>query len=108
MLTVAITGFCLLAVQLLGDEKQSNLKSGKLLFAQSCTLCHGQSGRGDGVLAAAFKPANLLSDSTQQKSDSLLVQTIKNGRAPMPAFAHQYNDDQIYKLVRHLRDLVRQ
>lgn len=51
-------------VMTLGAEPDSvQLARGKVLFAQRCAVCHGETARGDGITAKALKPppANLTS-----------------------------------------------
>ena len=54
----------------------------KPIFDANCAACHGVSGKGDGPAAASLpnKPANLISDAIQKKSDSELESTIRDGR----------------------------
>ncbi|MGV3625706.1 MAG: c-type cytochrome [Archangium sp.] len=63
----------------LGAEPDSvKLARGKVLFAQRCSVCHGEGGAGDGVTAKALKPppANL----TAARFDaSYLEQVMFNG-----------------------------
>lgn len=49
--------FALTMLISLGAEPDSvQLARGKALFAQRCSVCHGDAGKGDGVTAAALKP----------------------------------------------------
>jgi mono/diheme cytochrome c family protein len=47
--------------------KQTSATSGKEMFQQYCTPCHGQSGKGDGPAASAMRvpPANLTTLATR-------------------------------------------
>jgi mono/diheme cytochrome c family protein len=50
-----------LVLVLAAEPEPGPLTRGKALFAQRCAVCHGDSGKGDGVTAKALKPppANL-------------------------------------------------
>jgi mono/diheme cytochrome c family protein len=61
-----------------------SIARGRQLFQTHCQMCHGESGQGNGQIAAFlanFKPANLTSDVVQSKSDGALFLTITNGVA---------------------------
>ncbi len=89
-----------------GEEYTApSLSAGKLLFQQNCILCHGAGARGDGILAGAFKPSDLMADSVQSQPDSVIAWKIETGRSVMPAFGHQFDDAQLQSLVDYLRFL---
>jgi mono/diheme cytochrome c family protein len=79
------------------------LSAGRALFAAQCSSCHGTEGRGDGPMAAMFRPADL-SDPTLQsaRSDEDLANAITHGKGRMPAFP-QLRPEAIPLLVRVIR-----
>ena len=61
---------------------ETSISRGAELFTIHCQMCHGETGEGNGTVAAFLvkkKPANLTSDLVQSKSDGSLFLTISNG-----------------------------
>lgn len=58
-----------------------SVERGRILFIQNCSHCHGLQADGNGIVGGALinKPANLMGDVTQSKSDGTLFMTITNG-----------------------------
>ena len=52
----------------------SSADSGKIIYKKICSVCHGNSGKGDGVAAAglATRPADHTSGSVQSETDGEL------------------------------------
>jgi mono/diheme cytochrome c family protein len=80
------------------------LSAGRALFAAQCASCHGNEGRGDGPMAAMFRPADL-SDPTLQsaRSDEDLANAITRGKGRMPSFGAQLRPEAVPLLVRLIR-----
>ncbi len=57
---------------------ESQPPTGKMLFAENCTACHGAGGRGDGWIAAGLtrKPADLTRISQRNGGDYPLAQVL--------------------------------
>jgi len=85
-------------VQGIGDAKN--------LIAMNCAACHGSSGRGDGVAAAALqpKPMDWSSAAVQSDTDGQLFWKITNGRGSMPAW-RQLPETQRWQIVNYIRTL---
>ncbi len=63
----------------------SNVKKGQSLFTSYCMPCHGETGKGDGPIAAKFiPPSDLGSPFIQENSDAWFYGTIRNGVRLMP------------------------
>lgn len=79
----------------------------KLTADKACTACHGETGKGDGVGAAALtpKPANWTSAAIQAESDGCLFWKISTGRGPMPPWKDSLSDKERWQLVHYLRSL---
>jgi cytochrome c len=61
---------------------ETSIARGAQLFEIHCQMCHGETGEGNGTVAAFLvkkKPANLGSEQVQSKSDGSLFLTISNG-----------------------------
>lgn len=85
---------------------KGNAANGKKVFTQNCVTCHGASGKGDGVAAAALtpKPRNFVQGKFKYGSkDADLAKTIKNGKAPMPPWGGVLSDKDINDVVAYIR-----
>ncbi len=85
------------------------LEAGRNQFTGSCSQCHGAQGDGRGAFGATtFPPAtDLTSADVRNLRDGQLFYIIKNGLGftPMPGYASQYSDQQIWELVSFIRSL---
>ncbi|HSE93426.1 MAG TPA: cytochrome c [Methylomirabilota bacterium] len=73
----------------------------------NCVTCHGASGKGDGVAAAALpppKPADWTSARVQKETDGELFWKISNGRGAMPPWKHLPEKDR-WEIVNYIRTL---
>ncbi len=92
----------------------ADLVAGKAKYDQMCTSCHGATGKGDGVAAAALnpKPRNL-SDKVYmaKRTDADLLKVIKNGgpalglSSSMPPWGSSLSDADINNIVAYIRSL---
>ena len=87
-------------VQGIGDAKN--------VIATNCAACHGSSGRGDGVAAAALqpKPLDWSSAAVESDTDGELFWKITNGRGSMPAW-RQLPENERWQIVNYIRTLKR-
>lgn len=78
--------------------------SARALFAAQCASCHGSGGRGDGPMAAVFRPADLTAASLQSsRTDAELAAAITNGRGRMPPFGQNLRPEAVTALVQLVR-----
>lgn len=86
---------------------EGNSSIGYKLFQQACAICHGNTGKGDGVAGIALKPrpANLTTDKVQEQSDGAIFWKISNGNSPMPTYENVYTEDQRWNIVKFIRTL---
>ena len=84
--------------------------SGEFHFNFNCVPCHGEKGKGNGAARASLepRPANLITEHTQEESDGSLFWKISNGHAPMPSFKNTMTDDQIWQVITYFRYLCRE
>ena len=79
---------------------------GAALYEQNCRACHGAHGRGDGPLASSLpiRPANLAEHAAHHRSGDQFW-WIAHGipSTPMPGFAPQLSNADIWALVAFLR-----
>jgi mono/diheme cytochrome c family protein len=88
---------------------QANLDAGKKIYADKCTDCHGDKGKGDGPDAMMYEPAptDLTDPSSVNKlTDGEIFYQITVGRKPMPSFRKKLTDDQRWQLVLFVRALA--
>jgi putative copper resistance protein D len=82
-----------------------SIASGSAIYASHCIACHGRDGRGDGVAAASLtiKPASL-PELVPSRREGDLFWWIAHGvpKTPMPGFASQLNDIEIWNLIQFL------
>lgn len=97
--------------------QQGHADTGKRLYADYCTICHGAEGRGDGAVARMFGPRPM--DFTDRvamaaKSDQDLYFAIFGGgedigkSAFMPRWSGLLQEQEIWDVIAHLRSLVQQ
>jgi mono/diheme cytochrome c family protein len=81
--------------------------SGKILYGKICNVCHGNSGKGDGVAAAGLsvRPADHTSANVQLQTDGSLFYELSNGHAPMPAYKDVLTPKQRWSLINYIRVL---
>ena len=85
----------------------------KQLYEQTCAMCHGTEGKGDGPNAQVLqpKPANL-SVALKGKDAAYLTKLLKGGGASvgksplMPSYQGILNDEQIRALIKYVKGFV--
>ena len=89
-----------------------SLADGRLLYQQHCTMCHGNTGLGDGEAGKSLDPPPADIAATGKMpfaTDGYLYWSIAEGGAPlgtsMPAFKATLNSGQIWKVILYLRQL---
>lgn len=86
------------------------------IFRDTCSVCHGMGGKGDGPSSQRLepKPADFTDCQTMTKdSDDVLFKIIKSGgqsagrSTVMPAWGDSLNDQQIRGMVQFIRGLCK-
>ena len=83
-----------------------SIARGQMLFLQNCTMCHGETGRGDGPLAASLsiQPANFY-DHIPYHVDQFFFGVITNGLGSiMPSFKDSISEEDRWNILNYLRD----
>ena len=82
-------------------------ESGKKLYKQFCTICHGKSGRGEGIggMSLTPRPANFTTEIVQRQIDGAIYWKITEGRAPMASYKTALRLEQRWQLVNYIRSL---
>ncbi len=80
---------------------------GKILYATNCLICHGERGKGDGLIGASLRPppADLTAPQSRAKSDQDLGVVIQDGRGAMPAWKNRLKEQDIQNLLAYIRSL---
>ncbi len=81
------------------------VKAGKKLYKQQCAICHGVTGKGDGVAGMTLnpKPASFRSEKINNETDGALFWKITNGNPPMAAYKDVLTEEQRWQLVTYIR-----
>ncbi|MEE9423189.1 MAG: c-type cytochrome, partial [Gammaproteobacteria bacterium] len=84
---------------------ESSLATGKDLYLRECQQCHGETGQGDGPVAAALNNmvADLTSPEVLKQSDGAIYTKIRTGRSPMPGFKDRLAKEELWHLVNLIR-----
>ena len=72
-------------------------RSGKLLYEQSCGICHEK----PHLVAPVYGPT--LSQDTLEGRQEVIQAFITNGSARMPAFKYMYTPDQIAAIAAYIK-----
>ncbi len=83
----------------------ASIKAGKKVFNNNCVSCHGDSGKGDGLLAASlpYKPADLDSPEVWRQTDGAIFWKISTGRQPMPTWDPALEEDERWNVINYMR-----
>jgi len=78
---------------------------GKIKYEQLCAICHGKSGRGDGIAGMSLtpRPANFTSSKIQSQTDGALFWKLNEGRAPMAGYKTILKENERWQLINYLR-----
>ncbi len=83
------------------------MKRGQERFTIYCTMCHGFSGYGDGMIVQRgfSPPPSLHNPETREKSVGYYFSVITNGYGAMPGHAHQIPVSDRWAIVAYVRAL---
>jgi len=103
LVTTGVFFLCLAAGSASGQEA-------KQLYEQTCAMCHGPEGKGDGPNAQVLqpKPANL-TVALKGKDTAYLTKLLKGGGASvgksplMPSYQGILKDEQIRDLIKYVK-----
>jgi len=83
--------------------------NGRKIYGLNCVACHGDSGRGDGILASLLE-VKILDFATKKQleiSDDLLLRAIVSGKGTfMPPWIGELSSDQIRDVAAYVRSLA--
>lgn len=83
--------------------------NGKAVYEKNCAACHGPKGYGDGYTRLNPPVADLASSTTQNKADTDLIKTIREGRpnTAMGSWRFVLSEQEIRDVVAYIRTLRR-
>jgi mono/diheme cytochrome c family protein len=89
-----------------GDNE--SILGGKKIYTQQCIDCHGEKGKGDGVLSFDLtpKPSDFGSIKFQNQSDGAIFWKITNGNRPMPAFGGVLSTKERWRAINYVRTFI--
>lgn len=89
------------------EFNDESIAAGGQIYANSCAVCHGETGQGDGPGAASLEkpPANLYAGHVQENSDGALFYIISHGKpdTPMPAWDNILSEEDRWHVVNFIR-----
>jgi mono/diheme cytochrome c family protein len=89
----------------IGGSASGDPTRGKKIFVKYCSGCHGAQGQGDGYRLLGPSPANLLSPSTQGRSNEELLRTLHEGKPNMPAWKYRLSSKDSTDVLSYVRTL---
>ena len=79
------------------------LEEGKALYKTYCSICHGESGKGDGPISEKIPhPPSYVSDRLLQFRPGRLFHVITMGTKKMPSYAAQLSASERWKVVTYV------
>jgi len=90
---------------------EAAITAAKRVYADQCSNCHGDSGKGDGADATMYDPApsDLTNAGKMSKvTDGEMYYQITEGRKPMPSYKKRLSEEQRWQLVLLVRSFAGQ
>ncbi|MBP6386531.1 MAG: cytochrome c [Pseudarcicella sp.] len=83
-----------------------NIEAGKLQYERYCQHCHGETGKGDGLVGKQYKGVPVYSsDALKGVNDGHIYHTITHGKGRMWAHASQISPANRWKIVLYVHEL---
>ncbi len=82
--------------------------AGSELFKTHCTMCHGETGKGDGPATQFIKPTPAdisTAEAKERMSDGEIFYKITTGKSPMPSMTRKMNETERWQVVLFVRTL---
>jgi len=83
-----------------------SIARGATLYTDTCLVCHGSEGRGDGPVGAVFEPVpvDLNEAYTQDQADGQIFFTLTRGRVAMPFYRDTLSQQDRWDVINYLRE----
>jgi len=86
-----------------------NIEAGKLQYERFCQHCHGEAGKGDGLVAKAYKGVPVYSsDALKDINDGHIYHVITHGKGRMWPHGSQISSENRWKIVLYVHELQKQ
>jgi mono/diheme cytochrome c family protein len=86
-----------------------NIEAGKLQYERFCQHCHGEGGKGDGLVAKAYKGVPVYSsDALKDVNDGHIYHVITHGKGRMWPHGSQISSQNRWKIVLYVHELQKQ
>jgi mono/diheme cytochrome c family protein len=86
-----------------------NIEAGKLQYERFCQHCHGETGKGDGLVAKAYKGIPVYSsDALKDLNDGHIYHVITHGKGRMWPHGSQITSENRWKIVLYVHELQKQ
>ncbi|MFD3293707.1 cytochrome c [Aquirufa sp. KTFRIE-69F] len=86
-----------------------NIEAGKLQYERFCQHCHGEGGKGDGLVAKQYKGVPVYSsDALKEVNDGHIYHVITHGKGRMWPHASQISSENRWKIVLYVHELQKQ
>lgn len=74
---------------------------------EQCAVCHGNTGKGDGLGGIALnpRPANFTKQVFTRQSDGAIYWKINTGNPPMAAYKDLLQEVEIWQIINYIRTL---
>jgi len=83
-----------------------SIARGETLYGETCMVCHGAEGLGDGPVGAVFEPVPVdLNDAyTQDQADGQIFFTLTRGRVAMPFYRDKLSQQDRWDVINYIRE----
>lgn len=86
-----------------------NIEAGKLQYERFCQHCHGEGGKGDGLVAKQYKGVPVYSsDALKDVNDGHIYHVITHGKGRMWPHSSQISSENRWKIVLYVHELQKQ
>lgn len=87
-------------------ETEKSMAEGQVLYTRYCSHCHGQTGKGDGAVAAQYKGVpNYATDAYKTLNDGHIFHVITHGKGRMWPHGSQITPEDRWKIVQYVHKL---
>jgi cytochrome c6 len=104
--TLKLMAFVAIGIQpaglVAGAQTAANADSAGESYKKNCSMCHAADGSGTTIGKRLHTP-DLRSKEVQEKTSTVLAQSIISGKNNMPAFGTKLGSDEIQSLVEYIR-----
>ncbi len=85
---------------------KKTLEEGKVLYGRYCQHCHGEGGKGDGLVGKMYKGVPSYSaDAYKTMNDGHIFHVITNGKGRMWPHGSQVTPEERWKIVHYVHKL---